>query len=92
MLPRAFSDTYAFATIKFSTDEPLGGVAPLSEIATLGTTKPQKGIIGWFDEDELAVVGAGLEARWEKFRMAKDDEGKRFIDRMGWKHYYGEHQ
>lgn len=92
LLPRAFSDTYAFATIKFNTEEPLGGVAPLSEFATLGTTKPQKGVIGWFDEDELVVVGAGIEARWEKFRLAKDDEGKRYIDRLGWKHYYGEQQ
>lgn len=90
-LPRVFSDTYSFTSIPFSTDEePVGGFAALSEWATLGTTKPQKGVIGWLEEDCLVVVGAGADARWEKFQMAQDDSGKRFIGRIGWKHYYTE--
>lgn len=88
LLPRVFSDTYSFASVPFSTgDEPAGGLPLLSDMATLGTTKPQKGIIGWFDEASLVVVGAGVDARWEKFQMAQTDDGKRFIARIGWKRY-----
>lgn len=90
-LPRVFSDTYSFTSIPFSTDEPAAGTfAPVSEATTLGTTKPQKGVIGWYDEEHLVVVGVGLDARWEKFQMARDDAGKRFIARVGFKHYYQE--
>lgn len=90
-LPRVFSDTYSFTSIPFSTgDEPAGGWAQLSEYATLGTTKPQKGVIGWYGEESLVVVGAGVDARWEKYQMGRDDNGKRFIGRVGWKRYYNE--
>ncbi|PSR87259.1 WD40-repeat-containing domain protein [Coniella lustricola] len=87
-LPRVFSDTYSFTSIPFSTDEPTDSVAAMSDGAALGTTKPQKGLIGWYDEENLVVVGAGLDARWEKFQMARDDTGKRFVGRVGFKHYY----
>lgn len=89
-LPRVFSDTYSFTSIPFSTDEPTDSVATMSGEAALGTTKPQKGLIGWYDEENLVVVGAGLDARWEKFQMARDDSGKRFVGRVGFKHYYTE--
>lgn len=90
-LPRVFRDTYSFTSIPFSTgDEVAGGWAELSEFATLGTTKPQKGIIGWYEEDTLVVVGAGVDARWEKYQMARDDSGKRFIGRIGFKRYYND--
>ncbi|KAF3768878.1 WD40 repeat-like protein [Cryphonectria parasitica EP155] len=89
-LPRVFSDTYSFTSIPFSTDEPAGNFAAAADGATLGTTKAQKGLIGWYDEESLVVVGAGLDARWEKFQMARDDTGKRFVGRVGFKHYYNE--
>lgn len=88
-LPRLFSDTYSFASIPFTTgDEPEDGAAAAD--ATQGTTKPQKGIIGWYTEETLVVVGAGTDARWEKYQIAKTDDGKRFIARIGWKRYYKE--
>lgn len=90
-LPRVFSDTYSFTSIPFSTgEEPAGTWAELSEYATLGTTKPQKGVIGWYEEESLVVVGAGVDARWEKYQLGRDDNGKRFIGRVGWKRYYNE--
>lgn len=91
-LPRAFSDTYSFTSIPFSTgDETMGGWEEPSSLAPLGTTKPQKGLIGWYEEESLVVIGAGVDARWEKYQMGRDDNDKRFIGRVGFKRYYNEH-
>lgn len=87
-MPRVFSDTYSFTSVPFSTgEEPTGNLPLMSDMATLGTTKSQKGAIGWFEEESLAVVGAGVDARWEKFQLAKGDDDKRYIMRVGWKRY-----
>ncbi|CAN8100268.1 unnamed protein product [Discula destructiva] len=84
LLPKAFSDRYSFASAKFDLgEEP--EVAPEA-------AKAQKGAIGWYTEDDLVVVGAGYDAKWEKFRMAEQDSGKRFVARIGWKRYYDENQ
>lgn len=88
-MPKAFSDTYSFAVDKFMLDEPV----PLGEVAdggVLGAAKPQKGMIGWLDEADLVVVGAGYNATWEKFTVQTRDDGRRFIERIAWKHYYKE--
>jgi WD repeat-containing protein 45 len=80
-----FSDTYSFAVEKFETgDEPKSN---LSEAAVLGTSKPAKGIIGWIDEDSLVVVGAGRDAKWEKFIFSDDPDGRKTLRREGWKRY-----
>lgn len=49
--------------------------------------RPPKGRIAWIGDDELVVVGAGRDARWERFRMGFDVEGRRGIERVGWKKY-----
>ena len=86
-MPRVFSDTYSFATVPFEAgEEPLG---TLNESATLGTTRPPKGVIGWLKEDILLVVGAGRDARWEKFRIVEGEDGRRICYREGWKRYLG---
>lgn len=42
----------------------------------LGTAaRPMKGIIGWLDEHTLTVVGAGVDARWEKFVIVESADG-----------------
>lgn len=88
-MPRAFSDQYSFASAPFEIgDEPTGGLPALSNIASLGTTKPPKGILAWTDEDTIIVVGAGIDARWEKFKVELDDDGRRRVRREGWKRYY----
>lgn len=89
-LPRLFSDTYSFTSIPFNTGDESEGGAAVADDATLGTTKPQKGMIGWYEEDTVVVVGAGTDARWEKYQIVKGDDGKRFIARVGWKRYYNE--
>jgi hypothetical protein len=95
-----FSDVYSFASAPFEVDDDgegggsgsgsgggvIGGL-PVSESTTLGTSKPPKGVIGWVDEDSLLVVGAGKDARWEKFVVREGADGRRFCVREGWKRY-----
>ncbi|ETS73925.1 hypothetical protein PFICI_13791 [Pestalotiopsis fici W106-1] len=84
-----FQDTYSFATAKFELgDEPLGAAATEST-AVLGTTRPIKGVIGWAEEECLVVVGAGQDARWERFMLTTDEGGARALVRRGWKRYLG---
>lgn len=68
------------------------GGGPADYNAVLGTTsRPMKGITGWLDEQTLVVVGAGVDARWEKFALvdATDGSGGLALVREGWKRYQG---
>jgi WD repeat-containing protein 45 len=88
LMPRVFSDVYSFASTPFEPgEEPLVGGLPATGYTTLGTTRPPKGILGWLSEDSLLVIGAGKDARWEKFKICEDQEGKRQCVREGWKRY-----
>lgn len=93
LLPRQFSDIYSSAVIKFEPgDEPDGGAATRSATFNAGIPgvpggRPTKGLIGWLDDNTLLVIGAGQDARWEKFIVGLDAEGRRIIGREGWKKY-----
>ncbi|KAK4157372.1 WD40-repeat-containing domain protein [Chaetomidium leptoderma] len=91
MMPRMFSDVYSFASAPFEVDDEEGGVVisglPVSESTTLGTSKPPKGVIGWVGDETLLVVGAGKDARWEKFVVREGSDGRRHCVREGWKRY-----
>ena len=90
LMPRVFSDIYSFASAPFEAgDEGMIGGIPFSEGTTLGTTRPSKGVIGWIAEDNLVVIGAGRDARWEKFAIVDGEDGKRHCVREGWKRYLG---
>lgn len=87
-----FADIYSFTSTPFETgEEPLlptprnhsGGEA------VLGTSRPVKGVIGWIDESTLIVVGAGQDARWEKFVLREGENGRSVVVREGWKKYLG---
>ncbi|TDZ20053.1 SVP1-like protein 2 [Colletotrichum sidae] len=82
LLPRMFSDVYSFANAQFEAGE------DVLEQTTLGKKKPQKGAIGWINEESLVVVGAGQNAKWEKFIITRE-EGRRCLVREGWKRYMG---
>ncbi|KAJ2895728.1 hypothetical protein MKZ38_006200 [Zalerion maritima] len=89
LMPRIFRDEYSFVSAPFDAgDEPLVGGLPMSYESTLGTSRPAKGIIGWINEENLIVVGAGKDARWEKFAIKKSETGPVLI-REGWKRYLG---
>ncbi|KAL2136556.1 hypothetical protein VTI74DRAFT_3101 [Chaetomium olivicolor] len=89
MMPRMFSDVYSFTSAPFEVDdeESIIGGLPMSESTTLGTSKPPKGVIGWVSEDTVLVVGAGNDARWEKFVLHEGSDGRRVLYREGWKRY-----
>ncbi|KAI0886262.1 WD40 repeat-like protein [Annulohypoxylon maeteangense] len=88
-----FSDVYSFTSAAFETgEEPLlpspARAVERGDNTVLGTSRPMKGVIGWIDETSLAVVGAGQDARWEKF-VLREEEGRTVVVREGWKRYLG---
>ncbi|KAK4183701.1 SVP1-like protein 2 [Podospora australis] len=88
MMPRLFSDPYSFASAPFeSGEEPIQKSQALSDSMTLGTGKVPKGVIGWLSDTSLVVVGAGRDARWEKFNIVEDSDGRRHCVREGWRRY-----
>lgn len=90
LMPRVFSDVYSFTSVPFEAgNETVVGGIPFSEGVALGTSSPPKGVIGWISEDSLVVIGAGHDARWEKFVIVDGEDGKRHCVREGWKRYLG---
>ncbi|KAK1758104.1 SVP1-like protein 2 [Echria macrotheca] len=90
MMPRVFSDVYSFASAPFEAgEESLIGGLPISENTTLGTSRPPKGVLGWINGASLLVVGAGKDARWEKFVIQDGPDGGRTIVREAWKRILG---
>lgn len=88
LMPRFVKDAYSFATHPFEAgDEPSGANQLLTESSTLGTMRLPKGVIGWLDDTSLLVVGAGTDARWEKFIIKDEGGGKRSLAKAGWKRY-----
>ena len=90
LLPRIFSDVYSIAEHNFEIgDEPVyGPTSPLNSPEIVGVRSP-KGIIGWTSDHSLAIIGAGRDARWEKFVLAEGQDGRRYLNREGWKRYLG---
>ncbi|ERF76316.1 hypothetical protein EPUS_04174 [Endocarpon pusillum Z07020] len=92
LLPRVFSDIYSFTSAHFEIgDDYQGGNGSLGYLPALGSlgVRPHKGLIGWVDEQTILVIGAGRDGRWERFKIAEDQEGKRGVRRDGWKRYLG---
>jgi hypothetical protein len=49
--------------------------------------RPTKGLLGWLDNQTLLIIGAGQDARWEKYIVGVDEHSKRVIMKEGWKKY-----
>ena len=94
-MPRAFSDTYSFASARFETGDSSpaasDGGSPLAigPIPGLPDGRPVKGLIGWLNESTLVVVGTGRDGRWERFVIVAGEDGKRYCVRESWKRYLG---
>jgi WD40 repeat protein len=93
LLPRQLSDTYSSASTRFEMGDELGGWSAQSKAATREVLPkfspervPTKGLLGWLPDNELLVIGAGQDARWEKFKVGVDG-GRKFIQREAWKRY-----
>jgi WD40 repeat protein len=94
LLPRQFSDTYSTASAKFEMGNEPSHHGPQSRSATFNAGipgvpggRPTKGLLGWLDENTLLVIGAGQDARWEKFNVGIDEAGHRAVVRDGWRRY-----
>ena len=84
LLPRVFSDIYSFASVPFEIgDESLPSRSYLPPIG-IGFGRPQKGVVGWSNNQTIIVLGAGKDGRWQRFVIYEED-GKRQCVRDGWK-------
>jgi WD40 repeat protein len=94
LLPRQFSDTYSTASAKFEMGNEPATWGPHAKSATLSAGipgvpggRPTKGLIGWLDEETILVIGAGQDARWERFSVSLDETGRKCITSKVWKRY-----
>ncbi|KAH6644212.1 WD40-repeat-containing domain protein [Boeremia exigua] len=87
LLPRQFSDTYSNCSAKFSMGDATRAGAQQTGIPGVPGGRPTKGLLGWLDESTVVVLGAGQDARWEKFVVGFDEAGKRAVWREAWKRY-----
>jgi len=95
LLPRQFSDTYPTASVKFEMGEESTAWGPHSKSATLSAGipgvpggRPTKGLLGWLDNNTILILGAGQDARWERFSIViEEDTGKKIVVPFGWKRY-----
>ncbi|KAF2818381.1 WD40 repeat-like protein [Ophiobolus disseminans] len=95
LLPRQFSDTYPTATVKFEMGEESTDWGPHTKSATLSAGipgvpggRPTKGLLGWLDDNTILILGAGQDARWERFSIViEEDTGKKIVVPSGWKRY-----
>lgn len=88
LLPQYFRDITSFASVEFSIgDDPDMAPAISQEAASMGLSQLPKGIAVWPDEDTVIVIGAGADARWEKFVITMGQDGLRTCIRKGWKKY-----
>lgn len=94
LLPRPFSDMYSSASAHFEMGDELGGWTQKSKagaeealIKYSPERVPTKGLLGWLDDSTFLIIGAGQDARWEKFVVNTDETGKVFIRSVAWKNY-----
>ena len=86
--PRFLTDTYSSLSCRFEIGDESPHVPRGTNLQELyAQARPAKGRICWIDDDELVIVGAGKDARWEKFRIGYDQDDRRAIAKIGWKHY-----
>lgn len=93
LLPRQFSDTYSNCSTPFSLGDDYTslttstGSSATAVLQGVPGGRPTKGLLGWIDESTVICIGAGQDARWEKFIVGYDQEGKRAVWREGWRRY-----
>ncbi|OJD35073.1 svp1-like protein 2 [Diplodia corticola] len=62
-----------------------GGLNWNTPIQGVAGGRPPKGVIGWINDSEMLVIGAGQDARWERFRVGIAEDGRRAVWKDGWK-------
>ncbi|KAI9726970.1 MAG: Phosphatidylinositol 3,5-bisphosphate-binding protein [Chrysothrix sp. TS-e1954] len=79
--PRVFSDVYSFASAHFDPGEEKDKMNVSSKDGYV------KGVVGWVEDQVLAVISAGKDARYERFELMPDDTGKTVCSRVGWSRF-----
>ncbi|EFX01942.1 phosphatidylinositol-bisphosphate-binding protein [Grosmannia clavigera kw1407] len=90
-MPRYFRDTVSFASAEFALDD---GPGPnrqreAEEAATMRWTRLPRGTLGWTSDDTVAVLGAGIDAKYERFVVSVGNDGRRVCVRQAWANYMG---
>ena len=70
--PRVFTDFYSVASTTF---DPGRENQDGHDEARGAKRTPVKGVVGWIDEETIAVVSAGTDARYERFAFTGEDVG-----------------
>ena len=94
LLPRQFSDTYSTASAKFELGDEPTVWGPHGKSATLNAGipgvpggRPTKGLLGWLDDTTVLIIGAGQDARWDRFIVGVDESGRKVFSDHKWKRY-----
>ena len=74
--PRVFTDVYSFVSVAF---DPGQDDAPGLDRA--------KGCIGWVDDENVVVLSAGRDARYERFELKMEENEPATLKRTGWSRY-----
>jgi len=82
--PRVLTDHYSVASTQFDSGsaESRTGRAD-AEIESRGG-QARKGVIGWLDDSSLAIISAGLDARYERYSLTSSHQGSTVCVRNGW--------
>ena len=92
-LPRAFSDTYSFASVTFNSDDDPDATIDSSTaklpkpIPGIPGGRAPKGILGWSNDNAIVVIGAGRDGKWQKFSLKIDKDGNRVCEHAEWRRY-----
>lgn len=93
-LPGPLSDIYSSASTRFEMGDEMGGWSAQSKAATKEVLSkfspdrvPTKGLLGWVSNNEFLIIGAGQDARWERFEVKVDDASNKWIQSKAWKRY-----
>lgn len=88
-MPRYFRDTVSFASAEFALDD---GPGPnrqreAEEAASMRWTRLPRGVVGWTSDDTVVVLGAGIDAKYERFVVSAGNDGRRVCVRQAWANY-----
>ncbi|OAA60246.1 phosphatidylinositol-bisphosphate-binding protein [Niveomyces insectorum RCEF 264] len=88
-LPKYFRDTVSFASTEFSMDDGPGGYRQreVDEAAPMGRARLPRGVLGWPNDNTVVVVGAGVDAKYERFVVSMGNDGHRTCVRQAWANY-----
>lgn len=74
--PRVLTDVYSFVSVAFDPgQDDYPGIERV------------KGLIGWIDDEHIAMLSAGKDARYERFELRLHENEPATLRRIGWSRY-----